>query len=308
MKKLYYFSKSKLQFIEIKNYKAKLVLYFILSVFVFSSVVMSVTYFVGSIANSSKNLISLKAENRELRDNLDKTMKQFTVLNKELNNLAKANNELRIAANLPPVSSEENMVGIGGGSFDNNLDFITNPSEEKLAKVLSYVDEVARKLNFEKSQYLDISNKLRENQKLYSDIPAIRPCAGTINDGFGMRMHPILHIKQMHEGIDFSTEIGTPVYATGDGVIDFVGNREGFGLMVEIDHGFGYVTIYAHLSRALVKDGQKITRGKEIALSGNSGLSTGPHLHYEVHHDGVALNPDGFFFGNLGFLELTSKN
>ena len=78
--------------------------------------------------------------------------------------------------------------------------------------------------------------------------------------------------------------------------------------MVEIDHGFGYVTIYGHLSRSLVKEGQKITRGKEIALSGNSGLSTGPHLHYEVHHDGVALNPDGFFFGNLGFLELTGKN
>ena len=222
--------------------------------------------------------------------------------------MAKANNELRIAANMQPVSSEENMVGIGGGSFDNNLDFVTNPSEEKLVKVLSYVDEVSRKINFEKSQYIDISNKLKENQKLYSAIPAIKPCSGTISDGFGMRMHPILHIKQMHEGIDFTTDIGTPVYATGDGVIDFVGNKEGFGLVVEIDHGFGYETVYGHLSRTLVKEGQKVTRGKEIALSGNSGLSTGPHLHYEVHHDGVALNPDGFFFGNLGFLELTSKN
>jgi murein DD-endopeptidase MepM/ murein hydrolase activator NlpD len=308
MKKLYYFSKSKLQFIEIKNYKAKLSLYFILSVIICSSIILGVTYFIGSIANSSKNLISLKAENRELRDNLDKTMKQFTSLNKELDNLGKVNNELRIAANLQPISSEENMVGIGGGSFDNNLDFVSNPSEEKLAKVLSYVDEVARKINFEKSQYIDISKKLKENQKLYSAIPAIRPCTGTINDGFGVRMHPILHIKQMHEGLDFTTDVGTPVFATGDGVIDFVGNKEGFGLMVEIDHGFGYVTIYGHLSRTLVKEGQKITRGKEIALSGNSGLSTGPHVHYEVHHDGVALNPDGFFFGNLGFMELTSKN
>jgi murein DD-endopeptidase MepM/ murein hydrolase activator NlpD len=112
----------------------------------------------------------------------------------------------------------------------------------------------------------------------------------------------------MHEGIDFSTDIGTPVYATGDGVVDFSGFKEGFGLMVEIDHGFGYITIYGHLSSSLVNVGQKVTRGKEIALSGNSGLSTGPHLHYEIHHDGEALNPDGFFFGNLGFLELTSKN
>ncbi|MGA7723388.1 MAG: M23 family metallopeptidase [Ignavibacteriaceae bacterium] len=308
MKKLYYFSKSKLQFIEIKNYKAKLTLYFILSVFVFSSVILSVTYFISSIANSSKNLISLKAENRELRDNLDKTMQQFTILNKELENIAKADNELRISANLPPVSVDETMVGIGGGSFDNNLDFVTNPSEEKLAKVLSFVDEVSRKLKFEKSQYIDISNKLKENKKLYSSIPAIRPCAGTITDGFGIRFHPILHIKQMHEGLDFTTDVGTPVYATGDGIIDFIGYRAGFGLMVEIDHGYGYVTVYGHLSSALVKDGQKVTRGKEIALSGNSGLSTGPHLHYEVHHDGVALNPEGFFFGDLGFLELTNKN
>jgi murein DD-endopeptidase MepM/ murein hydrolase activator NlpD len=308
MKKLYYFSKSKLQFIEIKNYKAKLSLYFILSVFVCSSIILGITYFVSSIANSSKNLISLKAENRELRDNLDKAMKQFTTLNKELDNLAKSNNELRLTANLQPVSSEESMVGIGGGSFDNNLDFVTNPSEEKLAKVLSYVDEVSRKINFEKSQYIDIANKFKENQRLYSAIPAIKPCSGTMTDGFGVRMHPILHIRQMHEGLDFTTDVGTPVFATGDGVIDFAGNKEGFGLMVEIDHGFGYITIYGHLSRTLVKEGQKITRGKEIALSGNSGLSTGPHLHYEVHHDGVALNPDGFFFGNLGFLELTNKN
>jgi len=308
MKKLYYFSKSKLQFIEIKNYKAKLSFYFILSVIVFSSTILGISYFVGSIANSSKNLISLKAENRELRDNLDKTMQQFTTLNKELDNLVKSNNELRLTANLQPISPEENMVGIGGGSFDNDVDFVANPSEEKLEKVLSFVDQVSRKVDFEKTQYIDISNKLKENQKLYNAIPAIRPCSGALSDGFGVRMHPILHIRQMHEGLDFTTDIGTPVYATGDGVIDFVGNRGGFGLMVEIDHGFGYVTVYGHLSNALVKEGQKVTRGKEIALSGNSGLSTGPHLHYEVHHDGVALNPDGFFFGDLGFLELTRKN
>jgi murein DD-endopeptidase MepM/ murein hydrolase activator NlpD len=308
MKKLYTFSKSKLQFIEIKNYKAKLSLYFILSVIICSSIILGGVYLIGSITNSSKNFVSVSSENRELRDNLDKVMRQFTSLNKELDNLAKVNNELRIAANLPPVSSDENMVGIGGGSFDNNVDFLSNPSEEKLTKVLSYVDEVSRKINFEKTQYIDISNKLKENQKLYNAIPAIKPCTGTVNDGFGMRVHPILHIKQMHEGIDFSTDIGTPVYATGDGVVDFSGFKEGFGLMVEIDHGFGYITIYGHLSSSLVNVGQKVTRGKEIALSGNSGLSTGPHLHYEIHHDGEALNPDGFFFGNLGFLELTSKN
>ena len=155
---------------------------------------------------------------------------------------------------------------------------------------------------------MEISNKLKENQKLYAAIPAIKPCNGTISDGFGMRLHPILHIRRMHEGIDFIADEGTSVYATGNGVVDFVGYRGGFGLAVEIDHGFGYRTIYAHLSKTVVKEGQKVNRGQEIAKTGDSGLSTGPHLHYEVHHDGVALNPDQFFFGDLGFFELTSKN
>jgi len=308
MKRLYYFSKPKLQFIEIKNYKAKLAIYLVLSVLFLSTLIVSVFYFVDSIENSSKNFISLKAENRQLKDNLDKITTQFNFLSAQLDSLGKVDNQLRIAANLPPISGDESMVGIGGGSFDNNLDFSSNPSEEKIKNVLSYVDEISRKIDFEKSQYLVISNKLKENQKLYNAIPAIKPCEGTLADGFGLRYHPILHIKRMHEGLDIITDIGTPVYVTGDGVVDFVGNREGFGLCVEVDHSFGYVTVYGHLSQSLVREGQKVARGNEIALSGNSGLSTGPHVHYEVHHDGVALNPAGYFFGDLGFFELTRKN
>ena len=308
MKKLYYFSKSKLQFIEIRNYKSKLALYFSLAVAIFSFVIFGGYYFISSITNSQKNLRSLKLENRELRDNLDRVMVQFKALNTTLDSLSNVNNQLRIAANLQPISNDENRLGIGGGSFDNSLDFLSNPSEDKLKEVLSFVDAVSRKVAFEKEQYVEISNKLKENQKLYAAIPAIKPCNGTISDGFGMRLHPILHIRRMHEGIDFIADEGTSVYATGNGVVDFVGYRGGFGLAVEIDHGFGYRTIYAHLSKTVVKEGQKVNRGQEIAKTGDSGLSTGPHLHYEVHHDGVALNPDQFFFGDLGFFELTSKN
>ncbi len=308
MKKLYYFSKPKLQFVEIRNYKSKLALYFILSLVVFSSIIIGAYYFISSIANSSKDIISLRAENRDLKENLNKMLSLYKSLNIQVDSLAQSDNNLRVAVNLQPVSNEENSVGIGGGSFDNSLDFSTSPTEEKLKQVLSYVDEVSRKINFEKNQYLEISSKLRENKFLYDAIPAIKPCNGNISDGFGMRMHPILHIKRMHEGIDFEVEPGSPVYATGDGKVDFVGTKEGFGIVVEIDHGFGYQTVYAHLSRSIVHEGQKVKRGEEIALSGNTGLSTGPHLHYEVHQNGVALNPDQFFFGDLGFFELTSKN
>jgi murein DD-endopeptidase MepM/ murein hydrolase activator NlpD len=102
-----------------------------------------------------------------------------------------------------------------------------------------------------------------------------------------MRRHPILKIVRMHEGVDIITDTGTSVFASGRGKVDFVGRRGGYGLTVEINHGFGYRTVYAHLSKTLVKSGQTIDRGHLIALSGNSGLSTGPHLHYEVHHNGI---------------------
>jgi murein DD-endopeptidase MepM/ murein hydrolase activator NlpD len=188
------------------------------------------------------------------------------------------------------------------------VDFLKNPSEKKLKQLMSYVDEVSRKVSFEKNQYKEISQKLAENQKLYKAIPAIKPCMGSIGDVFGMRLHPILHIWRMHDGIDIITDVNSPVYAPGDGVVEFVGNKEGYGLCIEINHGFGYETLYGHLLQVEVKDGQKVFRGEEIAKTGDSGLSTGPHLHYEVHHDGVKLNPEDFFFGDTGFYALTKKN
>ncbi|MHB8335936.1 MAG: M23 family metallopeptidase [Ignavibacteriaceae bacterium] len=308
MKKLYYFSKAKLQFVEIKNYKAKLAIYFTLSVVIFSTIIFGGYFIISTIINSQKNLRSLRSENRILKENLDKIASNYQLLDNQLDSLYKANNNLRAAANLQPVSQDELKLGIGGGSFNNVMDFFKSPSEEKLNSLLNFVDLVSRKVAFEKEQYSEISNQLKLNQKLFLAIPAIKPCDGEIGDGFGMRFHPILHIERMHDGIDFVASDGTPVYATGDGTIEFVGYRGGFGLAVEIDHGFGYETIYAHLSESDVKEGQKVVRGEMIAKIGDTGLSTGSHLHYEVHHDGVILNPADFFFGNLGFFELTHKN
>jgi murein DD-endopeptidase MepM/ murein hydrolase activator NlpD len=308
MKKLYYFSKAKLQFVEIKNYKAKLAIYFTLSVVIFSTIIFGGYFIISTIINSQKNLRTLRSENRILKENLDKIASNYQLLDNQLDSLYKANNNLRAAANLQPVSQDELKLGIGGGSFNNVMDFFKSPSEEKLNSLLNFVDLVSRKVAFEKEQYSEISNQLKLNQKLFLAIPAIKPCDGEIGDGFGMRFHPILHIERMHDGIDFVASEGTPVYATGDGTIEFVGYRGGFGLAVEIDHGFGYETIYAHLSESEVKEGQKVVRGEMIAKIGDTGLSTGSHLHYEVHHDGVILNPADFFFGNLGFFELTHKN
>jgi murein DD-endopeptidase MepM/ murein hydrolase activator NlpD len=107
----------------------------------------------------------------------------------------------------------------------------------------------------------------------------------------------------MHSGIDIINNVGTPVKATGKGKVVFVGVKGGYGLEVEIDHGFGYRTVYAHLSKSMVKEGQTVTRNQVIAKSGNSGLSSGPHLHYEVLHNGQNLDPSEFFFDHYGYFE-----
>jgi murein DD-endopeptidase MepM/ murein hydrolase activator NlpD len=170
------------------------------------------------------------------------------------------------------------------------------------------VEEIKKKIDFEKHEFSVIGAKLQENNNLFEAIPAIRPCSGEFaTHGFGMRNHPILRIIRMHEGLDIITNTGTSVYATGRGVVDFVGSRGGYGITVEINHGFGYRTVYAHLSRTLIREGQVIRRGQIVALSGNTGLSSGPHLHYEVHHNGIKKNPEDFFFDNTGFFEFTNN-
>lgn len=306
MKKLYYFSKSKLQFVEIKHYKTKLSLYLGGGVLFIVAIIFSIYSFaLGFFGVNTYS--SLNNENEMLKQKLDNILTNYKSLNTELDSLIKTNNTLRVAVNLDPVSSDEQLVGVGGGSFDNNLDFLSDHSQLKLQKAFNYVDEVSRKIDFESKQYIEISNKLKENKLLFQSIPAIKPCTGYIGSGFGMRIHPILHIRRMHDGVDIVTNRGTSVYAAGKGTVDYVGHRGGLGMAVEIDHGFGYRTIYAHLSKALVKKGQKVMRGDLIAKTGNTGLSSGPHLHYEVEHDGVKENPVDFFFDDLNFFEVAKK-
>jgi murein DD-endopeptidase MepM/ murein hydrolase activator NlpD len=308
MKKLYFFSKQKLQFIEIRNYKAKLLAYFSLAVLTFSSFIFGAYFFINSIANPTNSLISMRSENEVLKKKLTEVVDKYRDLNNQIDSLSKQDKDLRIAADLAPVSDEEKQLGVGGGYFDNSLDFLSDKSAFKLKDALAFVDEVSRKVAFEKENYSEISKQLSLNKQLYAAMPAIRPCAGTVEHDFGMRFHPILGIRRMHEGIDILADRGTPVHATGDGKIVFVGYKGGFGLTIEIDHGFGYRTVYAHLSKTMVRKGKEVNRGDVIAKSGSSGLATGPHLHYEIHHNGIIENPIGFFFDDMAYFDSTNSN
>lgn len=304
MKNFYYFSKKKLQFVEIRNFYRKflfLTLFFslIISFFVFG------TYFVvKEIVNPDAEVKSLQTENRILTERLDKLLAQYKEIDKEINRISKYNNDLRLAVNLEPIEDFEREIGIGGSIFKE-----INPSNSAevnaLVNELHYnVERITAKIKFEKNNYNEISETLKSNKLLYESIPAIKPVIGPYGDRFGLRMHPILKVRRMHNGQDFVVNTGTKVFAPGNGVVKFVGRKAGLGITIILDHGFGYTSIYGHLSKTLVKRNQKITRGDEIALSGNSGkMSTGPHLHYEVRHNGIALNPSNFIYDDIDLFE-----
>lgn len=305
MKKIYYFSRQKLKFIEIKNFRRKLLFSLSSATFIISLIVFGAYLLISNLSNSESDINILIAENNALKSKLVQISDQFNLLSAELDSISSQNNDLRIMANLPPLSEDERQVGVGGNKIFSDLDFSSLSENEDIISALTLVDEVSRKLEFEKKYYEKITAKLKENKILYESIPALKPCAGTLAEhGFGMRFHPILHINRMHDGVDIITDTGTPVYAPGNGTVTFTGSRNGYGLCVVIDHGFGYESLYAHLSSINVKVGQKIKRGMTIARTGNSGLSIGPHLHYEVHHDGVKLNPENFFFEDLAVFDL----
>lgn len=131
-------------------------------------------------------------------------------------------------------------------------------------------------------------------------IPAIKPVKGYISSGFGMRFHPILHVMRFHAGLDIAAMVGTKVYATADGIVKRASRDGTYGNLIIIDNGYGYETYYAHLSAYAkgIKPGVKVKRGEVIGLVGQTGLTTGPHLHYEVHKNGKPVNPLGYFYAN----------
>ncbi len=308
MKKYYYFSENSLAFVELKSFKSKLIIYISLTSLLFTTLLFGGYFFISSVTNTRGDLASVKNENRYLESKLIELTDRYETLQLNLNSLGEKTENLRIAANLEPISDDERLLGVGGGSFDNSLDFLITSDDLDLEKAIIFIDNITNKFEFERLQYREIENKMKTNMSLFESIPAMVPTKGEyIGSRFGVRTHPILKIRKMHTGIDFVVNTGAPVYSPGKGKIVYIGRNGGYGLELEIDHGFGYRTRYAHLSKVLVKRGQKIMRGDVIAKTGNSGLSTGPHLHYEISHNGRKLNPSRFFFDDLGFIELTQK-
>ncbi len=173
-----------------------------------------------------------------------------------------------------------------------------NTTEGLLANTEKMIEQLILQIESQKNNTAE-SGELAENTNpapFFSCIPNIKPIIGSITSAFGRRLHPVYNVTLFHSGIDFAASEGTRVHSTGDGVVSFSGYDKGYGQKVTINHGYGFKTVYAHLSKSLVRQGQRVNRGEIIALSGNTGVSTGPHLHYEVQKDNVQVNPTAYFF------------
>jgi murein DD-endopeptidase MepM/ murein hydrolase activator NlpD len=306
MKKLFYFSKASLKYIEIKHFKLKLFTILLILSLIFTAAFIVFSYFFGVSSNPNLTISSLKNENKELKNEIERITESYREMLSDVENISTINEELRVSVNLQPISDEERVLGVGGSAsyLASNL----NIRDVEVKNLLKSVDEIIKVLDFEKNQTKEIADKLNMNKELHKCIPAIKPTLGNYSiDGFGMRRHPILGVNKFHHGLDINCDAGTSVRAPGNGKVIIVERQAGFGLVVEIDHGFGYRTVYAHLSEAMVKQGDSIKRGQVIAKSGNSGLSSGPHLHYEVHHNGIAIDPIDFFFDDLTFFDLNTS-
>ncbi len=211
------------------------------------------------------------------------------------------NNIYRVLFEANPIPNEIRQAGFGGVNRYKDLENINN-SDLILANAKK-IDKISKQLVIQSKSLDEIVQLAEEKEELLKTIPAIQPVQNEdltrVASGYGMRMHPILKYRRMHNGMDFTANVGTPIYATGDGTVTKVGLGSGYGKMVIIEHGFGYKTYYAHMSKYNTKGGRKVKRGEIIGYVGNSGLSAGPHLHYEVWKNGQVMNPVNFYHNDL---------
>lgn len=223
---------------------------------------------------------------------LDQLRNRMLQLQDTIAIIARRNEQIRLLAGLPQSDKptpQIRSVGLTGESDQvESISFVD--TEEMYAS--NDLDSIIRRASDLASSFAEVADTLESKFERLARIPSIMPTAGWLSSAFSRaRIHPILHVARPHEGIDVSAPMGAPIVAPAAGTVKRVTRERGYGLLVEIDHGNGMMTRYAHCSRVSVKPGQRVQRGQEIANVGNSGLSAGPHLHYEIHVNGRPVDP-----------------
>ena len=246
-----------------------------------------------------KRLKEFKSNYNSVTVNIDAIQDRLEELDMQILEIEEKNKAVRSYAGMPEIDIDIKTLGVGG--VDHRDTKILNNLAPAISKEISEIhldiEKLSRQVNFELASYENIYEKVKSDINRIRHIPSIRPVAGGyLNSNFGYRQDPIDAVRRFHQGQDFSVPTGTPVFAPADGVVKRAYYIGGFGNHIKLDHASGYSTTFAHLSKIFVRHGQKVKRGDIIAETGNTGRSTAPHLHYEVHYRGTPKNPADFFF------------
>lgn len=313
----YYYDEKNCEFVPVQYNNTEQVIYN-LSIWILTGVVLTgilvilLSSYIGTPAE-----LALKAENEALNEQLSETREALVGLDAEIDKIARNDNELyRSVLGMDQISYEERQAGIGGSDAYEEFDVYSQPASEILKWTAAKIDNLERKIGIQKLSFEEIKDHYNRNKEKMSHIPAIKPTPGILLSGFGMRDHPILKYTRMHNGLDFRADIGDPVYATGKGTVKFTGRKGTLGIVVIVDHGFGFETLFAHLSRVPkgIRKGVEVDRGELIGQAGTTGLSEGPHLHYEIHYNEKPVDPLYYLFADTSpeeyamFKEISENN
>jgi len=227
----------------------------------------------------------LQIENRAQRNELQRLVAGLEDVQKEMRLMAQTDAKVRILADLSKPKPDA-MAGIGGpAEIDENDSF---------AQLQTRIDQMRRDIDLRRESQEEIQGFLNDQRSMVGAKPDGWPVKGWLTSNFGMRKSPFTGKRKMHEGYDIAARTGTPVFVTADGVVSKAETVPGYGKLVVIEHGYGYRSYYGHNSKLFVRAGQRVTRGEKIAAVGNTGRSTGSHVHYEIRRNGVPVNPKSF--------------
>jgi len=266
-------------------------------------VVSIISYLVFPFFIDTPEVRKLRRENQELLFNFDIINKRIDQLRAVLEDLQKRDDNIyRIIFEAEPVHSSVREAGMGGVDRYSYLEGLSN--SKIIIETTKKIDKLSKKAYIQSRSFDEITVLAKRKDDMVRSIPAIMPISNKdltrVASSFGMRIHPFYKVLKMHTGMDFTAPTGTEIYSTGDGVvkkIEFA--QRGYGYHTIVDHGFGYETLYAHMSQIIVRPGQKVKRGTVIGYVGNTGTSVAPHLHYEVLRNGAPINPINYYFNDL---------
>lgn len=261
----------------------------------------------GFDAARETELLRLRVENRNLSADLDRMESQVVTLDQFIDGLSERDQQIRLLAGLPYLDPDVQAVGVGGPlvgdpSHEEFLRLSGNLATRALAA--SYdVDKLVRRVELLDASLNEAMDSVAAHEQVFRARPSIRPVQSPdswISSSFSRsRFHPVLLVNRPHPGMDISARVGTPFLATAAGRVTYAGTRVGYGKTIEIDHGYGYVTRYAHAASISVKRGQRVRRGEVIGEIGKTGLATAPHLHYEVLVNDRAANPRNYLLDDI---------